>query len=142
MNKPTPKIYRTSNWKAYNQALINRGNISIWFDENTPWYAPPQGKQRRDQTYSDTAIQCCLMIKSLFRLSLLMVFPRNFINFLNVTRFFSSKLVIQNSLIVDTLFQSIVLELYLLLVDQLIFCLKNTVLKLPNQHSFQHAEVF
>lgn len=73
MNKPTPKIYRTSNWKAYNQALINRGNISIWFDENTQWYAPPQCKQGRDQTYSDTAIQCCLMIKSLFRLSLRMV---------------------------------------------------------------------
>lgn len=32
MNKPTPKIYRTTNWSSYNQALINRGNISIWFD--------------------------------------------------------------------------------------------------------------
>ena len=32
-----------------------------------------EGKQGRNQTYSDTAIQCCLMIKSLFRLSLRMV---------------------------------------------------------------------
>lgn len=32
MNKPTPKIYRTSNWSFYNRALINRGNLSIWFD--------------------------------------------------------------------------------------------------------------
>jgi hypothetical protein len=32
MNKPTPKIYRTTNWSTYNRALINRGNIAIWFD--------------------------------------------------------------------------------------------------------------
>ena len=73
LNKPTPKIYRTTNWSSYNQALIKRGNISIWFDPKTQWYAQPQGKHGRNQTYSDTAIQCCLMIKSLFRLSLRMV---------------------------------------------------------------------
>ncbi|KCX87277.1 tnpA domain protein, partial [Acinetobacter baumannii 6112] len=32
MKKPTPKIYLTTNWSSYNQALIKRGNISIWFD--------------------------------------------------------------------------------------------------------------
>ncbi|NWK75034.1 IS5 family transposase, partial [Acinetobacter sp. SwsAc6] len=73
MNKPAPKIYRTTNWSSYNRALINRGNISIWFDTKTQWYAQPKGKHGRNQTYSDTAIQCCLMIKSLFRLSLRMV---------------------------------------------------------------------
>ena len=73
MNKPTPKIYRTTNWSSYNSALINRGNLSIWLDPKTQWYAQPKGKHGRNQTYSDTAIQCCLMIKSLFRLSLRMV---------------------------------------------------------------------
>ena len=73
MNKPTPKIYRTTNWSSYNRALINRGNLTIWFDPKTQWYAHPKGKHGRNQTYSDTAIQCCLMIKSLFRLSLRMV---------------------------------------------------------------------
>ena len=73
MNKPAPKIYRTNNWPSYNQALINRGNRSIWFDPTTQWYAQPQGKQGRNQIYSDTAIQCCLMIKALFRLSLRIV---------------------------------------------------------------------
>ena len=73
MNKPTPKIYRTTNWSSYNSALINRGNLSIWFDPKTQWYAQPTGKHGRNQTYSDTAIQCCLMIKSLFRHSLRMV---------------------------------------------------------------------
>ena len=70
MNKSAAKIYRTTNWSCYNKALINRGNISIWFDPKTQWYAQSQGKQGRNQTYSNTAIQCCLMIKSLFRLSL------------------------------------------------------------------------
>ena len=73
MKKPTQKIYRTTNWSSYNLALINRGNISIWFDPKTQWYAQSQAKHVRNQTYSDTAIQCCLMIKSLFRLSLGMV---------------------------------------------------------------------
>lgn len=83
MNKPAPKIYRTTNWSCYNQALINRGNLSIWFDPNTQWYAQPQGKQGRNQTYSDVAIQCCLMMKSLFRLSLRMVtgFVQSLISF-------------------------------------------------------------
>ena len=73
MKKPTHKIYRTTNWPAYNRALMSRGNIAIWFDPATQWYAPSKGKQGRNQTYSDAAIQCCLMIKSLFRLSLRMV---------------------------------------------------------------------
>ncbi|WP_419820368.1 IS5 family transposase [Acinetobacter sp.] len=73
MKKPAPKIYHTTNWPSYNQALIKRGNISIWFDPKTQWYAQSQAKHGRNQTYSDKAIQCCLMIKSLFRLSLRMV---------------------------------------------------------------------
>ena len=73
MKKPASKTYHTTNWSSYNRALINRGNILIWFDPRTQWYAHPQGKHGRNQTYSDAAIQCCLMIKSLFRLSLRMV---------------------------------------------------------------------
>lgn len=73
MKKPAPKIYRTTNWSSYNQALIHRGNLTIWFDPNTRWYAQNNGKQGRSTTYSDAAIQCCLMIKSLFRLTLRMV---------------------------------------------------------------------
>ena len=73
MNKPAPKIYRTTNWSSYNQALINRGNLSIWFAPNTQRYTQSKGKHGRNHTYSDTAIQCCLMIKSRFRLSLRMV---------------------------------------------------------------------
>jgi len=41
MNKPISKIFRTTNWSTYKRALINRGNISIWFDPLTQWYAHP-----------------------------------------------------------------------------------------------------
>ena len=51
MKKPTHKIYRTTNWSAYNRALMSRGNIAIWFDPATQWYAPSKGKQGRNQTY-------------------------------------------------------------------------------------------
>jgi hypothetical protein len=73
MHKPAPKIYPTTHWSSYNRALIHRGNIAICFDPATQWYAPSKGKQGRNQTYSDAVLQCCLMIKSLFRLSLPMV---------------------------------------------------------------------
>lgn len=73
MTKPVSKKYRITNWSTYNQALMNRGNISIWFYPTTQWHAQPKAKQGRNQIYSDAAIQCCLMIKSLFRLSLHMV---------------------------------------------------------------------
>ncbi len=73
LHKPTPKIYRKTNCSSYNRALINRGNVTIWFDPKTQWYAHPKGKHGLNQTYSDTVIQCCLMIKSLFRLPLYMI---------------------------------------------------------------------
>ncbi|AIW15915.1 Transposase [Vibrio tubiashii] len=30
MSKPR---YKTTNWKQYNQALINRGSLTFWIDE-------------------------------------------------------------------------------------------------------------
>ena len=55
MNKPIFETYRTTNWPAYNQVLINRGNISIQFDLTAQYYAQLKGKQGRNQTYSDIA---------------------------------------------------------------------------------------
>ncbi|MDF0605743.1 transposase [Neisseriaceae bacterium TC5R-5] len=62
MTKPAPKRYRTTNWNAYNQALIQRGSLSVWLETNMSWQAAPQGKRGRTQTYSDAAIQFCLTI--------------------------------------------------------------------------------
>ena len=47
---------------TYNRALIHSGNIAIWFDPATQWYAPSKGKQGRNQTYSDAAIQRCILM--------------------------------------------------------------------------------
>ncbi|MDI9757259.1 transposase, partial [Acinetobacter baumannii] len=63
MNNPASNIYLTTNWSSYHLALINRGNMSILLDPKTQLYAQSQVKQGRNQTYSDTAIQVCLMIK-------------------------------------------------------------------------------
>jgi IS5 family transposase len=70
----TKKItYRVRNWPEYNRSLINRGNLTIWFDEASleQWACYGRnGKKGRDQTYSDHAIECALTIRSLFNLTL------------------------------------------------------------------------
>src|SRR5471032_463661 len=56
MSTPTKQKYRTTNWKAYNAALKQRGSLLIWVDQDMCWY--------------EAAIQFCLTIKGLFNLAL------------------------------------------------------------------------
>ena len=66
--------YRVRNWPAYNRALVRRGGITFWVDEEAvqAWCdsaAPgPLGGRRR--IYSDTAIECALVVQAVFHLSL------------------------------------------------------------------------
>ncbi len=65
--------YRVRNWSAYNQALIARGRLTFWFDEEAvvAWRnTDPQRGRGAPRIYSDTAIQCALVLKSVFHLSL------------------------------------------------------------------------
>lgn len=65
--------YRIRNWRQYNQSLVNRGSITFWFDEAaiTRWYSIERSdKPGRPETYSDDAIRCGLLIKSVFRTAL------------------------------------------------------------------------
>jgi hypothetical protein len=65
--------YRTRNWKEYNQALVNRGSITFWFDEEAigKWYSVERtDRPGRPDTYSDDAIRCGLIIKAVFRIAL------------------------------------------------------------------------
>ncbi|MGN7612236.1 transposase [Magnetococcales bacterium HHB-1] len=65
--------YRVENWREYNKALENRYNMTFWFDEKTAygWYESAKPSEPgRPKTYSDTAIACGLIIKSIFRLPL------------------------------------------------------------------------
>ena len=65
--------YRVRNWSDYNRALIARGRLTFWFDEDAvaAWRNadPPKGPGA-PKVYSDTAIQCALILKSVFHLSL------------------------------------------------------------------------
>jgi hypothetical protein len=70
MSKPVPPSYRTTNWRAYNAALKQRGSLLIWFGPEMEWLAAPSGWRGRPATFSDAAIQACLMLKALFGLAL------------------------------------------------------------------------
>jgi hypothetical protein len=70
MSKPTPPIYRTTNWRSYNAALKQRWSLLIWFDPATVWLAEPSGTRGSSATFTDAAIQVCLTLKSLFGLPL------------------------------------------------------------------------
>lgn len=73
MTQKTKNKYRTRNWKDYNQSLINRGSITVWFDENSigNWFSDKRtDKCGRPETYSNDAIRCALMIKAVFRMPL------------------------------------------------------------------------
>ena len=63
--------YRVRNWSDYNRALIARGRLTFWFDEDAvaAWRNadPPKGSGA-PKVYSDTAIQCALILKSVFHL--------------------------------------------------------------------------
>jgi IS5 family transposase len=66
-------LYRVRNWSDYNQSLVDRGNITIWFDAASikTWAsAKIRGGRGRPEEFSDSAIECCLVIRSIFRLPL------------------------------------------------------------------------
>lgn len=63
MSRPLPPGYKTKNWPAYNEALMQRGSLTIWFDPDMVWVPPATGKQGRQPQYSDAAIQTCLTMK-------------------------------------------------------------------------------
>ena len=55
---------------TYNEALKQRGSLTIWFDPEMVWVPPPTGKQGRQPQYGDAAIQTCLTLKVLFGMAL------------------------------------------------------------------------
>ena len=49
------------NWPEYNRALVNRGSLTFWFDEDieSVWFHKKEGKTGRGlhKTFSDAALQ-------------------------------------------------------------------------------------
>lgn len=72
MSASTKKArYSITNWKAYNESLVQRGSITFWFDDEAVknWeHLNQESKVGRPFTYSDAAIECALVIRELFRL--------------------------------------------------------------------------
>ena len=72
--RATKAQYRVRNWAEYNQALVRRGSITLWISDDVigAWQAtPPQPRPRGGQRqYSDGAIECLLMVKSVYHLPL------------------------------------------------------------------------
>jgi hypothetical protein len=73
---PKPSLvfrYRIRNWRAYNRALINRGRLTVWFDEQAvaAWRnSKPAVGPGAPRVYTDLAIDCALVFKTVYHLSL------------------------------------------------------------------------
>ena len=63
--------YKITNWKQYNESLVQRGDITVWFSDDAlaNWEHPnDKTKVGRPFVYSDTAIECLLTIRELLKL--------------------------------------------------------------------------
>lgn len=67
------KAYRVRNWKQYNKALVQRGSITFWINEDSlkNWYEKENGRKTRGRPrkYSNIAIETCIVMKVLFKLA-------------------------------------------------------------------------
>ena len=70
---PTYKTaYRIKHWRQYDQALRDRGDITLWLSQDAidAWTPPMTGKRGAPPMYSDVAIETALTLRLLFRLPL------------------------------------------------------------------------
>ena len=71
MTATATACYHVTNWKDYNESLVQRGDITFWFDEDVidAWeHDNDEPKVGRPFTYSDMAVECLLTLRELFRL--------------------------------------------------------------------------
>src|SRR6058998_4238132 len=64
--------YRIRNWSKYNAALIARGSLTLWVDEEAikawRYTGPPQ--RGAQYVYADAAIKCVLTLRAVYHLAL------------------------------------------------------------------------
>ncbi|CCO49730.1 transposase (fragment) [Vibrio nigripulchritudo SOn1] len=67
-----PKPRKTTNWRKYNNSLVNRGSLTFWIDEEaiTEWKQSKRDRRGRPRLFSDLAITTALMVKRIFSLPL------------------------------------------------------------------------
>lgn len=71
--KPQPRrktVYHVRNWKAYERALVQRGSLTLWIDEDVRQHWKYVGPAQRGAqfTYSDLAVEAMLSLKEVFHL--------------------------------------------------------------------------
>ena len=61
--------YRVGNWSAYEQALVQRGDVTLWLsaDATDAWRPSPSGRPGAPKTFSDGAIETALTLRLVFR---------------------------------------------------------------------------
>ena len=64
--------YRVGNWSAYEQALVQRGDVTLWLsaDATDAWRPSPSGRPGAPKTFSDCAIETALTLRLVFRVPL------------------------------------------------------------------------
>ena len=70
---PTYKTkYRVANWAAYNQALVRRGDVTVWLSSEAiaAWTPRRSGRRGGQRRYSDLAIETALTLRLLSHLPL------------------------------------------------------------------------
>ena len=70
---PTYKTkYRVANWAAYNQALVRRGDVTVWLSSEAivAWTSDRSGRRGGQRRYSDLAIETALTLRLLYYLPL------------------------------------------------------------------------
>jgi hypothetical protein len=65
-------LYKVTNWAEYNDALRNRGDITIWFTQDAVdhWRPAKTGGRGRPVEYSDHTIETAMLIRQVFKLAL------------------------------------------------------------------------
>ena len=64
--------YRVANWPAYNQALVRRGDVTVWLSSEAiaAWTPRRSGRRGGQRRYSDLAIETALTLRLLYHLPL------------------------------------------------------------------------
>lgn len=62
--------YKVKNWKSYNQALKNRGSVTVWFCPASleRWYYQGPAQRGAQFAYSEEAIEIALTVRKVFQL--------------------------------------------------------------------------
>ncbi len=69
---PQKSAYRITNWSQYNAALVKRGSLTVWVDQEAlgAWHYQGPPRWGAPFIYSDTAIQGLLTLRAVFHLPL------------------------------------------------------------------------